>query len=37
MEKLKDKHIKNYLMYLNKEEMKMIDELVVTRFNNENF
>lgn len=37
MEKLKDKHIKNYLMYLNKEEMKIIDELVVTRFNNENF
>lgn len=37
MEKLKDKHIKNYLMYLNKEEMKMIDELAVTRFNNENF
>ncbi|MCB4203745.1 flagellar FliJ family protein [Deferribacterales bacterium Es71-Z0220] len=37
IEKLKDKHIKNYLMYLNKEEMKMIDELVVTRFNNENF
>lgn len=37
IEKLKDKHIKNYLMYLNKEEMKIIDELVVTRFNNENF
>lgn len=37
IEKLKDKHIKNYLMYLNKEEMKIIDELVVARYNNENF
>ncbi|MBZ4643745.1 MAG: flagellar protein FliJ [Deferribacteres bacterium] len=37
IEKLKEKHVKNYIMYLNKEEMKMIDELVVTRFNNENF
>lgn len=35
MENLKEKHIKNYIMYLNKEERKMIDELVVTRFKNE--
>lgn len=35
MEKLKEKHINNYIMYLNKEEMKMLDELVVTRFKNE--
>lgn len=33
MEKLKDKHIKNYRLYLNKEEMKIVDDLVVSRFN----
>jgi len=31
MQKLKDRHVENYRMYLNKEEMKMIDELAVTR------
>ncbi|MGD9809555.1 MAG: flagellar export protein FliJ [Deferribacterales bacterium] len=37
MLKLKEKHVENYRAYLNKEEMKMIDELAVTRSgNNEN-
>lgn len=31
MLKLKEKHVENYRMYLDKEEMKMIDELAVTR------
>jgi len=31
MEKLKEKHNLNYLAYLKKEEMKLIDELVITR------
>jgi len=31
MQKLKDKHVDSYRNYLNKEEMKMIDELAVTR------
>ncbi len=31
MQKLKDQHVENYRMFLNKEEMKMIDELAVTR------
>lgn len=31
MLKLKEKHVENYRIYLNKEEMKMIDELAVTR------
>jgi len=31
MLKLKEKHVENYRAYLNKEEMKMIDELAVTR------
>lgn len=31
MLKLKEKHVKDYRAYLDKEEMKMIDELVVTR------
>ncbi len=35
MEKLKEKHNINYLAYLKKEEMKLIDELVITRRGNE--
>lgn len=31
MEKLKEKHIENFRAYLNKEEMKLIDELAVSR------
>lgn len=31
MEKLKEKHIENYKAYLSKEEMKLIDELAITR------
>jgi len=31
MLKLKEKHVENYRAYLNKEEMKLIDELAVTR------
>jgi flagellar FliJ protein len=31
MEKLKEKHVKDYIAYLDKEEMKMIDELIVSR------
>ena len=31
MLKLKEKHVDNYRTYLNKEEMKLIDELAVTR------
>lgn len=31
MLKLKEKHVENYRAYLDKEEMKMIDELAVTR------
>jgi len=31
MQKLKDKHVENYRMFLDKEEMKMLDELAVTR------
>ncbi|WP_303851107.1 flagellar export protein FliJ [Seleniivibrio woodruffii] len=31
MEKLKEKHIENFRSYLNKEEMKLIDELAVSR------
>jgi len=31
MQKLKDKHVENYRIYLNKEEIKMIDELAITR------
>lgn len=29
--KLKERHVENYRIYLDKEEMKMIDELAVTR------
>ncbi|PLX69226.1 MAG: hypothetical protein C0602_07360 [Denitrovibrio sp.] len=29
--KLKEKHVENFRQYLNKEEMKLIDELAVTR------
>lgn len=29
--KLKEKHVKDYAAYLDKEEMKMIDELIVSR------
>jgi len=36
MEKLKEKHNINYLAYLKKEELKLIDELVITRRGNEN-
>lgn len=36
MEKLKENHIKNYLMYLNKQELKLIDEMVISRFGNDN-
>lgn len=32
MEKLKDKHIENYQMYLNKEEMKLVDDMVTKRY-----
>ncbi len=32
MESLKDKHLENYKEFLKKEELKMIDELVITRF-----
>ncbi|MCA1927128.1 MAG: flagellar FliJ family protein [Calditerrivibrio sp.] len=35
MEKLKDKHDANFLAFLKKEEMKLIDELVITRSNYE--
>lgn len=31
MEKLKERHSENYLEYVKKEEMKLIDELSVTR------
>ncbi|WP_265821814.1 flagellar export protein FliJ [Geovibrio ferrireducens] len=31
MLKLKEKHVKDYSAYLDKEEMKMIDELIVSR------
>ncbi|MGE4497916.1 MAG: flagellar export protein FliJ [Deferribacterales bacterium] len=31
MMKLKEKHVKDYTAYLDKEEMKMIDELIVSR------
>jgi len=31
MEKLKDKHIENFRAFLNKEEMKLIDELAISR------
>ncbi|QAR34052.1 hypothetical protein EP073_11750 [Geovibrio thiophilus] len=31
MLKLKEKHVKDYMAYLDKEEMKMIDELIVSR------
>jgi len=31
MLKLKEKHVENYRMFLDKEEMKMIDELAITR------
>ncbi|MGE4267389.1 MAG: flagellar export protein FliJ [Deferribacterales bacterium] len=31
MEKLKEKHIEDFKAYLNKEEMKLIDELAVSR------
>jgi flagellar FliJ protein len=31
MEKLKEKHIEDFRAYLNKEEMKLIDELAVSR------
>jgi len=34
MEKLKEKHIIDYRNFLKKEELKMIDELVITRFKN---
>ncbi|MGA1847101.1 flagellar export protein FliJ [Deferribacter abyssi] len=33
MEKLKEKHIIDYREFLKKEELKLIDELVITRFN----
>lgn len=33
MEKLKEKHVQNYMMYLKKEEMKFIDDLVISRYN----
>lgn len=36
MEKLKENHIKNYLMYLNKQELKFIDEMVISRFGSDN-
>lgn len=36
MEKLKENHIKNYLMYLNKQELKLIDEMVISRFGSDN-
>jgi flagellar FliJ protein len=32
MESLKNKHLENYREFLKKEELKMIDELVITRF-----
>ncbi|MCX8084758.1 MAG: flagellar FliJ family protein [Calditerrivibrio sp.] len=35
MEKLKEKHNINYIAYLKKEEMKLIDDLVITRSGNE--
>lgn len=31
MENLKEKHNANYMAYLKKEEMKLLDELVITR------
>ncbi|MGE4317673.1 MAG: flagellar export protein FliJ [Deferribacterales bacterium] len=31
MEKLKEKHVENFRSYLNKEEMKLIDELAISR------
>jgi flagellar FliJ protein len=34
MQKLKDRHVENYRAFLNKEEMKLIDELAVTRSGN---
>lgn len=36
MEKLKENHVKNYIMYLNKQELKLIDEMVISRFGGEN-
>ena len=36
MEKLKENHVKNYLIYLNKQELKLIDEMVISRFGKEN-
>jgi len=33
MEKLKEKHVENYRLFLNKEEAKFIDELAVMRSN----
>ncbi len=36
MEKLKEKHVQNYMMYLKKEEMKFIDDLVISRYNGKN-
>jgi len=36
MEKLKEKHAQNYMMYIKKEEMKFIDELVTSRYNGGN-
>jgi flagellar FliJ protein len=35
MEKLKDKHIENYNLYLHKEELKMVDDMVTSRFKGE--
>lgn len=34
MERLKEKHVANFLTYLRKEEIKMLDELVITRSGN---
>lgn len=31
MEKLKEKHVENFKAFLSKEEMKLIDELAITR------
>lgn len=36
MEKLKEKHVQNYMMYLKKEEMKFLDDLVISRYNGKN-
>ncbi len=36
MEKLKEKHVENFRSYLNKEEMKLIDELAISRSSRNN-